>query len=176
MTRIPTAANRGRFVNTVNIASGGGAITLGGGSGPITAEVLNADGTVATPASGYAIGDYANPDGIYLSGTTINADTGGNIIMNGKGGSYADNNNNNTNEGIYTGDISSITTSGSGSIKMSGIGTVADGPGDDSGIFLGDYSNVQTQNGVINLNGTVGSGGGSGEECFCQWWLPNPWR
>ena len=44
---------------------------------------------------------------------------------------------------------------------MSGIGgtTTAGGGSDASGIHVDDYAYVQAQNGVINLNGTVGNAG-----------------
>ena len=137
------ASGAGAIVLNVGLTSNGGNITLGGGSGMISA------------GSGYAYGDAANYPGIWTNLISVNAG-GGNIIANGRGYSAGSG----TTQGIYVG--GSFTTTGNGNITLNGIGGTS---GSANGVQLGfggvGSGTVTTANGNIVINGTGGVGSGS---------------
>ena len=141
---IPTPPEQAALANVMDsessIVTNGGNITLGGGNGTITGATFNADGTVNTPASGFAVGDTTDQNGIDLQtngstgvGVTINAG-GGNIIMNGQG--YASGGT--LTNGVYIEGGSSITTIGNGTINITGY----HGGGDSGHSNMGVYVNL----------------------------------
>jgi filamentous hemagglutinin family protein len=136
------SANSGNGIGAIdvgaNISTNGGAITMGGGSGAISA------------GSGYATGDSYQAIGIYNT-ATVNAG-GGSIIANGYGGTNSAGGNYGINGGTYE-------TTGSGTITLYGTGGNG-GNLNDAGVNSGA---IQTVNGNIIINATaasVGTGGG----------------
>ena len=122
------------------IATNGGNVTMGGGSGTISAGV------------GFAAGNSGRKHGIILNATTINAN-GGSIILNGKGWVNAASNNNSF--GINMTNSSAVSTNGSGSIAITGIGGGVGATTYNSGIQIQTNSFISTVNGDINLTGSV---------------------
>ncbi len=127
------------------ITTNGGNITMGGGSGAITA------------GSGYAVGNAVLQNGVMVS-ANVNAG-GGNIVVNGQSYNVGGVNV----QGIYI--AAQMITSGAGTISANGIatGNVAQ----SHGIVLGGLGSaipiLQTASGSINLTGssTVTTTGGS---------------
>ena len=107
------------------ITSNGGNITLGGGSDPTQYA---------------AMGDAANADGIYLRTTTLSAG-GGNISLIGTG--YGA-----TGNGIEGNFNDPVTTTGSGTITLTGTGS-------NFGIYS-HYDNFIAVNGNITITGNTG--------------------
>jgi len=120
------------------ITTGGGAIILGGGTGPIT------------PGSGYAEGDASIGYGVTLT-SSLNAG-GGNIVINGESSPTSTTA---SRYGVNLASGSSVSTSGSGSIDVSGIGqgTTA---ASEYGIEVD--GSISTANGTIALVGVGGVG------------------
>ena len=141
-----TGGGSGAINVTAAISTTGGNIVMGGGSGAITA------------GSGYATGNAALVSGIATSANISAA--GGNIIMNGRGANISGNSNNGIS--VASGVIS---TTGSGSISMNGIGQGTVNSSTSSGITIYGGSNVLTANGDITLTGT-GGGAGTGSSNF----------
>jgi filamentous hemagglutinin family protein len=131
------------YVRAASLTTNNANITIGGGSGAITA------------GSGYAVGGSTNglQYGFYASGSVNGG--GGNIIINGQGGTYSSG----SNYGIFT--IGAIYTTGSGTITLNGTGGSA---GNNNYGILVDYSTYSAQvynssgSGAITLNGLAGSG------------------
>ncbi len=124
------------------IATNGGDITMGGGSGAIT------------PGLGYAFGQ-----GTLLYGVDINANvsaggasSGGNIIINGQGLNTAS-----AFSGGINIDVGNLSTTFGGTITLNGIG--GSGSGTQSRGVRVVANSVSAVNGDITINGT---GGGSG--------------
>ncbi|MGZ5206744.1 MAG: beta strand repeat-containing protein, partial [Caldimonas sp.] len=128
----------------VSLASGtfntnGGNIVLGGG---------------ADPASGFAWGNSADPVGIRLIGTTLNAG-GGDIAMHGHGWS-----NPAGSHGIYTQGGTTIQTTGNGAIALVGIGGDQVTAPQSTGVLLNQVTRVLGQDGDITITGTGGNNTG----------------
>jgi filamentous hemagglutinin family protein len=134
------------------ITSGGGNITLGGGSGTITGAVLNADGSLNTAATGFARGDATIAQGVIL-GAHLNA-AGGNIIVNGTGYTQAAVGN----AGVLRNNGTTIQTSGSGSVNISGTGGGNSSSSSNYGIHFFNANNITTGSGNIILVGAAGAG------------------
>ena len=137
-----TGIGDGSVASFAGISTNGGNITIGGGSGAITA------------GSGFAVGNSAQPAGVFLS-AVVNA-AGGNIIMNGSAYSAAGANR----YGVYT--SSNIATTGAGTITINGVGTGAANTGfANIGVWIVNGGNVSTQNGLLSVIGvdqTTGAG------------------
>ncbi|MDE3060057.1 MAG: filamentous hemagglutinin N-terminal domain-containing protein, partial [Pseudomonadota bacterium] len=146
------ADNHGNGAGDITVAAAistnGGNITMGGGSGAITA------------GSGYAVGSGGTQIiGIYVNNVAVNAG-GGNIIMNGEGWGGA----NTASSGVRIGNgtSGSVTTSGSGTIQIYGIGR-GGGAGGNYGVEVDGGSSIVSVDGNITVSGTGGgaSSGGS---------------
>jgi filamentous hemagglutinin family protein len=134
----------GYIASHANITTWGGNIVMGGGNSTISAD------------SGFAIGnDGSNNQGLYI-GSAVNAG-GGNIIMNGQGGT----NSGGLNAGIYVYG-GSVTTSGSGNVTLygTGEGLTTDG-GVDVGVYVKNTASISSGNGTITIVGVAGDGGAS---------------
>lgn len=138
------------LIGSASFLSNGGNITLGGGTGTIAGVVFNTDGSIATAATGYAVGDAYSQYGVRLDSTLDAA--GGNIVINGRG--YAGAGDQNT--GIVQN--GTIRTSGSGAIALSGIGGGSGSSGSNYGIMTTGTINT-TGAGRIGLAGYGGAGG-----------------
>ncbi|MEJ0010440.1 MAG: hypothetical protein WDN72_08075 [Alphaproteobacteria bacterium] len=113
------------------IATNGGNITIGGGTTTPTVAVLNADGSIATAATGFALGDAANPAGVILTGTldATGASAGGNIIINGMGANATTDANNGV---LLNG--GTVTTDHAGTIDINGVGQGNGASTQDAGV------------------------------------------
>ena len=156
-------------LDVATINTNGGDIVLSGGSDPFTGF---AEGVNTATITGFSV--QTPFKGIFFNGTTLNA-AGGDIIMRGKGGDatgvvgsyYA--------IGIdmvgYQSDAqgnantlgSIITTSGSGSISLNGLGGVNNNANTHAvGINFfennGGVNSIGTTNGSISLHGSDGTG------------------
>jgi trimeric autotransporter adhesin len=129
---------------SANIDTNGGATTMGGGSGTITA------------GSGYAVGNtVTNRYGVNVNaGYTINAN-GGDININGRGFNDAGD----ANFGVRV--AGNLLTNGNGKITLNGIGggTGASVANFGVGLVSGTISAV---NGDISITGNAGNNSGSG--------------
>ncbi|HEY2561955.1 MAG TPA: YDG domain-containing protein [Caldimonas sp.] len=128
----------------VSLASGtfnsnGGNILISGGTDPTT---------------GYAWGDSASAIGIKLNGTTLNAG-GGNLTLRGHGWS-----NPAGSHGIYTQSGTTITTTGTGAITLSGVGGDLVTGAQSTGVLLNQVTHVLGQDGDIRITGTGGNNTG----------------
>ncbi|MEG4279060.1 filamentous hemagglutinin N-terminal domain-containing protein, partial [Microcoleus sp. MON1_C1] len=156
-------ANNSILVNK-NITANGGSITLnadvdasGAGAIAITNAIINSNGGNiilgggSSPSNSPAVGTVANPIGVSLTGSTLNAGTG-NISIRGQGVAGVSNNN-----GISV-STSGITTAGTGSITLNGTGGNGTGS-DNKGININTTSTVESLGtGSITFNGTGGNG------------------
>ncbi|MEG4962277.1 two-partner secretion domain-containing protein, partial [Microcoleus sp. K4-C2] len=155
-------ANNSILVNK-NITANGGSITLnadvdgsGAGAIAITNAIINSNGGniilggSTNPSNSPAVGTVANPRGVSLTGSTLNAGTG-NISLRGQGVAGVSNNN-----GISLSN-SGITTAGTGSITLNGIGGNGTGS-DNKGINIITSTVESAGTGTITLNGTGGNG------------------
>ena len=130
------------------VSTGGGNITMGGGSG------------VITQGSGYAVGNASGQViGVLVNGVAVNAG-GGNIVINGQGFGPAISNNN------YGVEVNggSISTAAVGTISIDGIGGGTGGTrntGFDYGVYVDNAAVVSSVNGAISV---IGTGGGSGTD------------
>ena len=127
-----------------NITTNGGNITMGGGS---------------NIASGSAIGDSSYTSGIVLQASTLSA-ASGNITLTGTGYSSTSG----SDYGVYLYGGSSITTTGSGIIAITGTGGAGGGgnSSNDYGIYdygTGGATSISSASGNITL---IGNGGGNG--------------
>ena len=128
-----------------NLASNGGAITLGGG---------------ITPSTVAAQGNTTYLQGISLGSMTINGGTNGNVILNGQG--YGSG----TASGVTTGEhgillnAATVQTSGTGTMTSNGTGG-GTGAGTGIGILLHNGSSVISTSGILNATG-IGANGGDG--------------
>ncbi len=132
------------------LTSNGGAITLGGGAGAISA------------GSGYATGTTSaiSVSGVATSSTTISAG-GGDVVINGRGTQNVTAAAGNSNYGVViTG--GGVSTTGSGSIRINGIGSGSGSSGFSSGIRLTTNAVVSTVDGTASLTGVSGSSGTGG--------------
>lgn len=129
-----TGAGNGaiRVYGASDIATNGGNIIMGGGSGAITA------------GSGYAVGNSTFINGVAIS-SNLNAG-GGNIIINGQ----SDTSSTIGRYGVAIFGNLNVVTSGSGSISLNGI---AKGTGDQSH-GVGFYGLMQTAAGTISIVGS----------------------
>ena len=134
LTSNSSGTGGGIYMPSSSIKSEGGAITLNGGG-----------------TGGYALGDssLSNGQGIYLDAATLNAG-GGNIVLKGKArnATYS--------VGIDIDNQSVLTTSGSGTITLTGVGAYSSGTnGFSSGVNIYNQSQISTASGAITLNGTA---------------------
>ena len=127
------------FVDSANITTGGGDITLGGGLDPTTGFAYGISGKGALD------------NGVSLTSNSIFNAGGGDIIIRGNGMDENDD----ANVGVVI--ASQVRTSGTGTITIEGRG----GQGDDTnyGVQLSQYGLVETENGTLTITGT---GGGTG--------------
>lgn len=132
------ATNNGVFANVNNSiqALGSGNITISGTGG------------------GFSSGGN---NGVDIRTITAN---GGNISITGNGG----NGSGTSNEGVRVSTSSTISTTGSGTISITGTGNGRTNSASDYGVEL-NTSAVQTVNGNITINGT-GGGAGTGANNF----------
>ncbi|MCL1468551.1 filamentous hemagglutinin N-terminal domain-containing protein, partial [Argonema galeatum] len=128
-------------ITNAKITSGGGPIVLGGGK---------------DPSSNPAVGTTANPDGVRIDNSTVNAG-GGNISIQGKGLAGGTNS-----HGILIDNSSVVETNETGTITLNGIG--GDGIDGNTGVFINSNSRVSSQNGDISFNGIGGNGTGIGND------------
>ncbi|MEG4218603.1 two-partner secretion domain-containing protein, partial [Microcoleus sp. Pol14C4] len=155
-------ANNSILVNK-NITANGGSITLnadvdgsGAGAIAITNAIINSNGGNiilgggTNPSNSPAVGTVANPSGVDLTGSTLNAGTG-NISLRGQGFAGVSNNN-----GISV-STSGITTAGTGSITLNATGGNGTGS-DNKGINIITSTVESMGTGSITLNGTGGKG------------------
>ena len=148
--------------NSDQDGSGGGAIVLNTGSAiKSNGGNIALGGGTAGDGSGNAQGYSAAKHGLTLHpGTILNA-AGGNIALNGAG--YADAVCSNNCWGILT-IASSISTTGSGSIIVNGVGGGNGGTTFNSGMQLTNGTTVTSIDGDISVTGKVietGSGAGA---------------
>ena len=139
-----------------NISTNGGNIYLGGGALDGSGHPTGA--ASGSPYNGTQYGIYVN------SNYTINAG-GGNIILNGQGGTYASGGD----DGIFL-DGATVETSGTGVITLTGTGGTSTS-GTNYGVYLDKNTSASsitsTGSGAINVTGISGSGGteyGSGTD------------
>ncbi|MEG4069274.1 filamentous hemagglutinin N-terminal domain-containing protein, partial [Microcoleus sp. Pol11C2] len=155
-------ANNSILVNK-NITANGGSITLnadvdgsGAGAIAITNATINSNGGNiilgggTNPSNSPAVGTVANPIGVSLTGSTLNAGTG-NISIRGQGLAG-----DSFNHGISV-STSGITTAETGSITLNGIGGNGTGS-DNKGINIIGSTVESIGTGSITLNGTGGNG------------------
>ncbi|MEG4116416.1 filamentous hemagglutinin N-terminal domain-containing protein, partial [Microcoleus sp. N9_B4] len=155
-------ANNSILVNK-NITANGGSITLnadvdgsGAGAIAITNAIINSNGGNiilgggTNPSNSPALGTAANPSGVSLTGSTLNAGTG-NISIRGQGVAGVSNN-----LGISV-STSKITTAGTGSITLNATGGNGTGS-DNKGINIITSTVESIGTGSITLNGTGGNG------------------
>ncbi|WP_298949654.1 MBG domain-containing protein [uncultured Polaribacter sp.] len=156
-------------MDIATINTNGGNITLSGGSDPFTGY---AEGLNEPSITGYSL--QTPFKGIFLNGTTLNA-AGGDIILRGKGGDVTGVAGSYFAIGIdmvgYQSDAQGnantlgtiITTSGSGSISLNGLGGVNNNANTHAvGINFfennGGVNSIITTDGSISLHGSDGSG------------------
>ena len=131
------------------ISTNGGNITMGGGTGAITA------------GSGYAIGsasvdgDTAQAVGVFVNGVAVKA-AGGSIIINGQG--YNTITNNNSGVQLSGG---SISTTGTGTININGTGSGNTNSSGDFGVEVAAAGVISAANGSLSVTG-LGGGAGTG--------------
>ncbi|MEG4862134.1 MULTISPECIES: two-partner secretion domain-containing protein [unclassified Microcoleus] len=155
-------ANNSIFVNK-NITANGSSITLnadldgsGAGAIAITNAIINSNGGNiilgggTNPSNSPAVGTAANPSGVDLTGSTLNAGTG-NISIRGQGVAGVSNN-----LGISV-STSKITTAGTGSITLNATGGNGTGS-DNKGINIITSTVESIGTGSITFNGTGGNG------------------
>ncbi len=128
-------------ISGASLSSNGGDITIGSGS---------------TPATRAAVGKTATGIGVNITGSTLNAGTGGDILVNGEGADSGTNSA--TGIGINV-SASTLQAAGNGTITLNGTG----GAGNTltAGIAIGGDSSIRTASGAIALNGeqaTTGTG------------------
>ncbi len=147
------ADNDGNQLGAIDVQSDintyGGNITIGGGTGAITA------------GSGYAYGNISHQKGVYFHNMQMTA-SGGNIIINGQGasgGGFI-----NGSDGI-TLDSAAISNSGTGTITLNGRAGVSSE--NDYGININN-STISSTNGDISLSGQII--GGSTDSAFLNLW------
>jgi hypothetical protein len=139
-------ANSSGYINIAGaLTSNGGDITMGGGSGVISAGV------------GFAVGNAGQVTGIYVNNKTVSAG-GGNIIANGQG--YSTTTNSNHGVRVYN-SSGSINTTGLGTINITGNGGGNTNSATNYGVSLDTGGVISTANGNVTVTGT-GGGAGSG--------------
>ncbi len=127
------------------ITSNGGDITMGGGSGAISTT------------TGFAVGNAGQVTGILINNVAVSAG-GGNIIANGQGFSTTTDLNN----GVYvSGATGVITTTGFGTVSITGIGGGNTNSANNYGVRASSGGVISTVNGNLTVTGT-GGGAGSG--------------
>jgi hypothetical protein len=141
------ANSSGAIQISTDIRTNGGNILLGGGGGSISAGV------------GYATGTVTYVVGVNINNSTVTAQ-GGNIVVNGAG--Y--NTSATDNYGVQvTGTNGRLTTSGSGTIQISGKGGGGTAnSANNYGVIVQSGGQVLSANGDITINNTQGGGAGSG--------------
>ena len=143
--RADNAANSSGYIKIAGaISTSGGNITMGGGSGAITA------------GGGYAVGNAAGQvAGVVDSGVAISAG-GGNIIINGKGFNTTTNNN-------YGVEVNggSISTTGAGTVAITGTGAGNTNSGSDYGVYVLTAGVISAASGNLSVTG-LGGGAGTG--------------
>ncbi|MCX6723961.1 MAG: autotransporter-associated beta strand repeat-containing protein [Candidatus Staskawiczbacteria bacterium] len=122
------------------ITSNGGNITMGGGSGTISA------------GSGFAVGNSGQVRGVLINNVTVAAG-GGNIIVNGQGYNTTTDGNNGV---LVTGASGAFTTTGAGTINVTGNGAGNTSSGANSGVFMTSASVISTVSGALTVSGTGG--------------------
>ena len=126
-------------LNSTTIRSNGGAITFGGGNGPISS------------GSGFARGsDASGGGGVNVMAGTVAAG-GGDIVMNGQANGGA---------GVNIDVGANVSTTGGGTIYLNGIGGSVGG--NNRGVRIVNAATVNTVNGGITVVGTGGGTGSSG--------------
>lgn len=128
-------------ISGASLSTNGGDITIGSGS---------------TPASRAAVGKTATGIGVNITSSTLNAGTGGDILVNGEGADSGTNSA--TGIGINV-SASTLQAAGNGTITLNGTG----GTGNTltAGIAIGGDSSVRTASGAIALNGEQATTGTS---------------
>jgi filamentous hemagglutinin family protein len=130
---------------TAPIATNGGNVTIGGGTGTITA------------GSGFAVGlvtaDNSLNDGVRIT-SSVNAG-GGNIIINGRGGNNAGLA---SNHGIAI-DLAAGQVTTSGNVTLHGIGG-ASGTSDNYGVRISNTGSLVVTGGNVTINATGGEAAG----------------
>lgn len=154
-------------LDRTTILSGGGDITLTGGSNGLTGY---AEGISTDLLSGYIYQSILK--GIFINGSTLNAG-GGNIVMRGKGWQGTANSNTNyfpigidlVGYNLHSNTAGNqISTTGNGTITLTGIGgnnnnTATHGVGINFFHDVVTTTNIlSTVNGAITLNGIAGTG------------------
>lgn len=120
-------------LSSTTIRSNGGAITFGGGNGSISS------------GSGFARGEGAFGGGVGVAGGTVAA-SGGDIVMNGHASGNA---------GVNIDLGATVSTTGSGTIHLSGTG--GSNGGANRGVRIVNAATVNTVDGVITVVGTGGT-------------------
>ena len=147
-------------LNSDRDGTGGGAIVL-------TDATLNSNGgniqlfggSSGLSDTSFAQGTLANPDGVSITNSDLDAGTG-QIAIVGKG---FDNPLATDATGIEVVN-SSLTTTGSGTIALTGVGGTATGNINFKGIYLRGGTVISSENGGVSLTGTGGSGSGNNNE------------
>lgn len=142
--RADNASNNSGYIQVnAAISTNGGNITMGGGNGVISA------------GSGFAKGNAGVAQGIVINNVAVNAG-GGNIIMNGTGGANAGN----SNYGIWvSGATAVVSTTGSGTVTLTGTGAGITNSGSDDGVYINAGGIVSTVDGALSVTGTAGGAG-----------------
>ncbi len=128
-----------------NLASGGGAITLGGG---------------ATPATVAAYGNATLAQGIALTGITINGGTNGAILFNGNGYNAGTASGNLTGQHGILLNGATVQTAGTGTIGIAATGG-GTGIGGGDALRLTNGSQITTVNGTISVTANAAGGASS---------------
>ena len=155
-----TSSGSGYIDVAAAVTTNGDNIAMGGGNGAIMGVVLNANGTVNTAASGYAIGNAGQVRGVYINNATLNANgtgVGGNITINGEGYNTSGNNN----YGVFV-NGGNITTNNSGVIALSGLGEGTGNSNNDYGVHVAVGAVISTVNGNLVHHRTGGGAGSVG--------------
>lgn len=148
----------GNVLLNANTAGLGGAIVMGTGSSILSnGGNITLGGGVAGNGLGAAVGNATYASGIELLGATLNAG-GGLIYLNGQGDMVGA-----TNMGVHL-SSSSVTTSGTGSIKINGVGGGGLVSGANRGVRIdADHlltaSLVSTASGGIDISAQGGNRG-----------------
>ncbi|MFM7129509.1 MAG: beta strand repeat-containing protein, partial [bacterium] len=131
----------------VDTTVGSGGVTLTGRNIQVTGNILTAAGDITLYGNGGGVYRSGSFVGVNITGPNVNVtSTGGNIILDGRGGSGGSKGN----EGIKM-DFALIQTGGNGKINVTGIsGTGFD---DGKGIHV-NSTTVQAANGGVTMNGT----------------------
>ncbi|MFV3074506.1 MBG domain-containing protein [Niveispirillum fermenti] len=126
-------------VTGATLSSNGGNITIGSG---------------ATPATRAAVGGAATGIGVNITGSILNAGTGGHILVNGDGAPSGVN----TAAGIGINvSGSSLIAAGTGTITLNGKGGA--GNALTAGVAIGDGSTIRTATGALAINGEQATAG-----------------